>query len=431
MENEYNYRHQIQRLVSFFKDGEKSDNEFKIGLEMEHLILEQNTLKAVSYLSDPGIETVLRELMQGEWKPLYEDEYLLGLQGNNGHISVEPGGQIEFSVFPAETITDIKEAYLGFIKEIKPILNKNGMVLMAVGYQPVSSIKDIPLLPKKRYDYMYDYFRNRGKLAHHMMKGTASLQVNMDYSSEHDYLKKIRVANYLAPLIYTYFDNSPFFEGIECSEGSMRFLVWDNCDRDRCGLIKSVFTDSFGYKAYAEYILNSPAIITKGRNSISYTGRKTIREIFDPESFDNEQLKHLLSMFFPDIRMKGYLEIRMGDSLPYPYSLGYVALWKGLLYNQENLSLLHEETRELTLKDNLQQREELKQQGLKGNFYGKSIKSKMIELLGIANKGLNEKEKSFLLPIEELLHNAINPKLKTLNDKAAGKVDALSWCIIQ
>jgi glutamate--cysteine ligase len=430
MVNKYNYQQQLEKLVSYFKNGEKREDEFKIGLEVEHLVLEKRTLNAVSYFGNPGVETILQQLLKKGWQPLYEGEYLLGLKGNKGYISLEPGGQMEYSIFPVENILDIEEAYLGFLKEINPLLDNYGMSLMAVGYQPESSINDISLLPKKRYAYMYDYFKNKGKYAHHMMKGTASIQVNLDYSDEEDYIMKMRVANYLAPLIYTFFDNTPFFEGTECREGSMRFLVWDNCDSDRCGLIEEVFKRGFGYQAYAEYLLNAPAIITKKNGQLTFTGSKLVREVFDPETFSKEELQHLLSMFFPDIRTKSYLEIRMGDSLTSPYSMGYVAFWKGLLYSKENLSFLAEEANKLALEEHLLLRKEMKQKGLRGTFHGQKITDKMRELFEMARSGLQKDEKGYILPLEELLHMGINPKFKTLNRITGGKVEALSWCFI-
>jgi len=431
MKNNYEYKQQKQRLINYIKNGEKKENNFKIGLEIEHFILERDDLSAVPYFGDRGIETILRGLTGGDWEEVYEGDYLLGLKGKTGNISLEPGGQIEFSSFPYNDITSIGEVYRDFLERLKPILSYYKMVLVNTGYQPVSRISDIPLLPKKRYKYMYDYFKDKGRYAHHMMKGTASIQVNLDYHDEEDYNKKIRVASYLAPLVYTYFDNAPFFEGSIRHKGNVRFRIWDNCDNERCGLVKGVFRSSYSYCNYAEYILNTPAIITTVDGDLIYSGKKKVREIFDPVSSDDKQIAHFLSMVFPDVRIKNHLEIRTGDSLPFSYSLAYIAFWKGLLYDHENLSLLAEELDELSAIEKNQQREIIKNQGLEGFFNGITVLDKMKELTSMASQGLPEKEKQFLQPLNGMLNKGLNPRLRCLSSVGNAKKEALSWCLLK
>src|SRR5690554_6594215 len=197
MKNKYKYKYkeQKQRLLNYLKSGEKKEKDFKIGLEIEHFILKRDDLRAVPYFGDRGIEAVLRGLANEEWDKIYEGEHLVGLEGEIGNISLEPGGQLEFSTFPYQDISSIGEVYHRFLEEVKPILSYYKMNMVNTGYQPESRIRDIPLLPKIRYKYMYNYFRDKGKYAHHMMKGTASTHVNLDYRDEDDYNKKIRVAS--------------------------------------------------------------------------------------------------------------------------------------------------------------------------------------------------------------------------------------------
>src|SRR5690554_5820254 len=130
MKNNYKYKQQKQRLINYIKNGEKQENNFKIGLEIEHFILERDDLSAVPYFGDRGIETILRGLAEGEWEEIYEGEYLLGLKGKTGDVSLEPGGQIEFSSFPYKDISRVEQAYHGFLEELKPILSYYKMILV-------------------------------------------------------------------------------------------------------------------------------------------------------------------------------------------------------------------------------------------------------------------------------------------------------------
>ena len=131
---------------------------------------------------------------------------------------------------------------------------------MTVGYHPVTKIEEIKIIPKKRYDYMFEYFKTKGSHAHNMMKGTASLQVTIDYGSEEDYIKKFKIANALSPVLYALYDNGYYFEGAIWENHSLRAFIWANCDNDRSGIARGTFDGDFGYRKYAEYILNIPPI---------------------------------------------------------------------------------------------------------------------------------------------------------------------------
>src|SRR5690554_3912866 len=206
------YKKQINTLVEYFSSGEVEDSEFKLGMEIEHFIVKVDSMETVPYYGIDGIEGILKDFLKNNWQGIYENKHLIALKGEYADISVEPGGQFELSLHPVKNLNEIDVIYKDFLNEISDILNKRESLLLSLGYQPVSKIENIPLLPKKRYDYMYRYFKNKGKYAHNMMKGTASIQLNIDYQSEKDFSKKMRVSNFLAPFIYYFFDNSPFFE---------------------------------------------------------------------------------------------------------------------------------------------------------------------------------------------------------------------------
>ncbi|MFW6022442.1 MAG: glutamate--cysteine ligase [Halanaerobiaceae bacterium] len=426
------YKEMVCSLVNYFKSGEISPSRFRLGIEIEHFILDRYTLLTTPYHDDYGISAILKELVKNGWKPIYENDNIIGLKGRNLDISLEPGGQLELSLYPVENLVEIEKIYLEFLEEIDPILVRYNKILLAAGYQPISKIKEIELLPKKRYSFMYEYFRDKGIYAHNMMKGTASIQLNIDYSSEEDYRKKMRTAYYLSPLIYFFFDNAPFFEGKEYPNFNIRSIIWNNCDSDRCGLIDGIFDDDFGYETYAKYILDMPVIIDKKDGQLIAVGSKPAKDIIDINNFTDSSKDHILSMAFPDIRLKKYLEIRIGDSLPYPYNMSYVAFWKGLLYDLENLNYLYEKVKIYSEDDIIKIHGDIKENGIESDIYGKPLYSFMNELLKLSSQGLESHEKKYITILDSLLRENMNPKMKTLKKYNDGYTifDSINWSIV-
>lgn len=422
---------QIRRLVEYFRAGERQVEDCAIGMEFEHLILQDDTLRAVTYFGDRGIQALLERLTGIGWQPSYENDYILGLHKQEASISVEPGGQLEFNVAPKKNLRDSEKVYQGVLSEIIPILDEWGLTMVTVGYQPVTPIEDIPLLPKQRYQWMYSYFAAKGKYAHNMMKGTASTQVCIDYSDEHDYVRKSRVVSFLSPFVYAVFDNAPFFiEGAGVPH-AVRCAIWNNCDPDRCGFPTGVFDDGYSYAAYADYILNLPSLIVLKDGQLAYTrGEKPVKEYFDPDTFTDEEIDYLLSMCFPDIRTRRYLEIRMGDSVPYPLNFAYAAFWKGLLYNPDNLQSLYDEASKYSQEQIEALKCEITERGTAAIFDGVTVLDRFRHYLFCAREGLPAEEVSYLLPLERMITQGLRPKDITRARLHLGKRQALDWCVL-
>ncbi|MFW6252080.1 MAG: glutamate--cysteine ligase [Halanaerobium sp.] len=417
-----NYQKQIDTFVSYFKEAESKKEHHKIGLEFEHLILNED-LTAVKYSEEQGIESLLEQLAQNSWEKVYENNNLIGLQDRQRAVTLEPGGQLELSLVPFADLEQIESIYLDFVEELTEILNRRNQKLAVLGYQPVSSIKEIPLLPKKRYDFMYRYFKKTGRYAHNMMKGTASVQMNIDYINEKDYIKKLRLSYFLSPMIYYLFDNTPFFEGKIASNPSIREEIWSNCDSDRSGIIEEVFEKEFGYSDYAEYVLNTPAIINKKQKDLIYSGSRKIKELMEDDKREN--IEHFLSMVFPDVRTKQYIEIRSADALPYPYNFAFAVLLKGIFYNQNNLDHLYQQS----LKYSKQQFLEFKEEIIRAENSQK--RDSLIEtVFKLVENNSNPYEKKHLLKLKDLYLEYKKPKLKTIKNLEQGKKAALNWCLL-
>lgn len=425
-----NYSRQIKEIVNHFKNNEKKVEDFKLGVEFEHFVIDKDTMETISYYGENGIEETLKELEENGWKGSYEEDYILGLHKDVQNISIEPGGQLEFSMDPKANIEDIEKGYLGFLKEIITILEKKNQGLISVGYHPNKKINDIKLLPKKRYDHMFNYFKTKGSHAHNMMKGTAALQVSLDYKSEEDYIKKFRVANALSPVLYAICDNAFYFEGGKWDKHNLRTHIWNNCDNDRSGVVNGALDDGFSYEKYAEYILEIPPIfIMKGSDPIS-TGDKKIKDVFNPEDYTVEGLEYLLTMVFPDVRTKRFIEIRMMDSIPYPLSLGVVSLLKGIFYNEENLDKVYKYLENVNIDDIKESKLDIIENGLEGNLEDKTIIEIARYIIKLAKVGLPEQEIKYILPLERIINEGKNPYEITKEKSNLGKKEALQWCLL-
>ncbi|AEF93658.1 Glutamate--cysteine ligase [Desulfotomaculum nigrificans CO-1-SRB] len=424
------FERQVSQIVNYFKNNEKPRTDFRLGVEFEHFIVDKDSLRAISYYGTNGVEETLKELLSLGWQGDYEADFLIGLHNNGTTITLEPGSQVELSIRPQATIKDIENEYLSFLKQIIPLLKEKNQILLTLGYQPETKIAEVQFIPKQRYAYMSDYLKKQGKYAHNMMKGTASMQVSVDYASEADFVKKFKVTNCLAPVIAAVFDNAPFFEGEIWPQHALRMVIWQNCDDDRCGIAVKDFKDGWGYSEYAQYILHTPPIIINKGGSMTYTKDKTLQELFDPDNYTREELEYMLTMVFPDVRAKSFIEIRMADSCPYPLNFAGVALWKGLLYHDENLNMLYQKFADITVEDINRAKHDVIKEGLAARLKGTAIYELAVNIVNLAKAGLPAEERDYLRPLETLLEEKKTPVAVTKEEIHEGKNSALQWCVL-
>ncbi|WP_432402000.1 glutamate--cysteine ligase [Wukongibacter sp. M2B1] len=406
-DNELNY--QKERITNYFRESETAKKEFEIGAEFEHFVVDADTLEAISYYGENGIESLLKELTELGWEAKYEENHLMGLSKDGNHVTLEPGAQVELSTRPCKSIKEVENQYLSFLRDIIPVLNYRNQHILSLGYQPETKISQIPFIPKNRYKYMSEYFNKRGKYAHNMMKGTASLQITLDYCCEEDFIKKFRVANALSPYISYIFDNSPFFEGEIWDKNTLRVNIWNNCDDDRCKVVPGSLDRVFGYEDYAKYILNAPPIIIQRNNEFEFTGNKAFKELYFPDEYTKEELEHVLTMYFPDVRAKKFIEVRMADSVPYPLNIAGVALWKGLLYNEKNLELLYDKFKHLTNDEVSKIKKDIIESVKDSEIVNKNVIEVCKEIVNLAEGGLDDEETKFLIPLKELVNREMTP----------------------
>ena len=334
-----NYR-EINRenMINFFRNGcKKSDSPLRFGLELEHFVVCNFTKESIPYEGEHGIEELLEKLA-----PLYlnmqkSENHLIGLSRDGIALSLEPAAQLEVSLSPQQNIQNMVVIYDNFYKETSAVLEEWGYSLVTLGYQPKSKVEDLNLIPKKRYEYMDLYFKKIGPYGRQMMKGTASTQVSIDYYSEEDFSKKYGLAYRLMDILGSLCQNTPVYEGTplkhEILKGQIpRFLIWENIDPVRVDIEPFFQDDSLDFYGYTEFVMHTPVIVEKIRDKEFYC-EETIGEICEKRILNEEEIEHVLSMVFPMIRLKNYIEIRYADSMPIGSAACYSILLKGLFTN--------------------------------------------------------------------------------------------------
>lgn len=399
------YEDKVEKIVDFIKSGEKDEKDFKVGFEVEHFVVDKNSLETVRYEGENGIRKSLEELKDLGYEGIYEGEYIMGLHKDGASISIEPAAQFEISLDSQNSVDKLFETYKNTMAEIIPIFDKKGQLLVEVGYQVKDKIADIPRIPKERYKFMYEYFEKyAGPMAHNMMKGSASLQVAIDYSDEDDFRKKYFLANALSPFFYSIFDNAYIFEGEVYENHNIRQSIWENCDKDRTGIYPFSFDNDLSYEKYAKKILATPSIFIKKDGKDIATNEKTFEEIFD-EDMSDEMVFHALSIVFPDVRVKKYIEIRMPDNMPFPYNFAAVSLIKNIFYDKEVLDYAYNLLAGFTY----QKARDLKKitvlRGIQVMYEDKKIYEWMLEIIGQIKE-----DRKYIDPLKDLLEEQKTPR---------------------
>ncbi len=392
----------LDLFVQYFQEGCKWNCIQKLGLEIEHFIVRQDSLKAVTYYETQGTADLLQALA-----PFYPGQYregnnLLGLYNNDYSISLEPSGQLEVSIVPKENLQTIQRIYESFLRQIRPFLDRYRCRLAVLGYLPRDKAEDLPLIPKKRYKYMDAYFQTSGTCGRDMMRGTAATQVSIDYCCEEDFRRKYQGAYLLMPALKLLTDNTPVFRGRPYESNLARTYIWNHVDPCRCGIIPGLFEESFGFRSYGEYLWNLPPIFLPGSSGQEYTGNRRVSELYKNRVLTRKDIEHILSMTFLDVRLKHYIEIRGADSMPFEYIMAYLALIKGIFFNSSALGQLLEQypASEEAIRSS---ERSLGEQGLEGLIYGRKAGDFLEDLLDLAASYLEDSERIYLLPFRRIL----------------------------
>jgi glutamate--cysteine ligase len=334
-----------EQMAEYLASGCKPKEDWRIGTEHEKFGFCKDSLLPLPYEGERSIHAVLSALRdRHDWQELHEAGKLIGLTKDGANISLEPGGALELSGAPLETIHETCDEVNVHLKEVKDIADEIGVGFIGLGAAPTWMHEEMPLMPKGRYKLMDAYMGKVGTMGRTMMRRTSTVQVNLDYSSEADMIQKLRVGIALQPVAVALFANSPFFEGKPNGHKSWRSRVWRDTDNARAGMIPFVFDDDFGFERWVEYALDVPMyFVYRDGKYIDALGQ-SFRDFLDGKlpALPGEKptlsdwADHLTTAF-PEARIKKYIEMRGADGGPWRRLCALPAFWVGLCYEQDSL----------------------------------------------------------------------------------------------
>ena len=331
-----------EQLAEYIASGCKPKEDWRIGTEHEKFGYCKDTLKPLPYDGPRSIRAMLEGLAaRFDWDPVLEQGHIIGLTKGAANVSLEPGGQLELSGAPLETIHQTCDEVNEHLREVQTVADEIGARFIGLGAAPVWSHDEMPMMPKGRYRLMTDYMQTVGSHGLQMMYRTCTVQVNLDFASEADMVKKLRVALALQPVATALFANSPFLDGKPNGFKSWRSRIWRDLDPARTGMLPFVFDEGFGYEAYVDYVLDVPMYFVyrdgKYINALGQSFRDFLKGELPALPGEVPTLSdwadHLTTVF-PEARVKKYIEMRWADGGPWRRLCALPAFWVGLIYDQ-------------------------------------------------------------------------------------------------
>ncbi len=385
-----------EQLAEYLASGCKPRPAWRIGTEHEKFGYVKETLAPLPYEGRCSVRAVLEGLRdQFGWKPIQEGAHLIGLTKNGANVSLEPGGQLELSGAPLATIHQTCEETNQHLAEVRAVADAIGAGFLGLGVAPTWSRDEMPVMPKGRYDIMRSYMRKVGSHGLDMMFRSCTIQVNLDFASEADMVRKLRVALALQPLATALFANSPFLEGAPNGMLSYRARIWRDVDADRTGMLPFVFEDGFGFEAWVDYALDTPMYFVYRDGRYLDAAGQSFRDFLKgalpalPGEVPtlSDWADHLTTLF-PEARIKKFIEMRGADGGPWRRICALPAFWVGLLYDQGALDAAWDLVKDWTAEDREGFRRDAAELGLSARVAGRSVRDLARQTLDIAAAGL-------------------------------------------
>ena len=415
-----------RELVERLAGGSKPKTAWRIGTEHEKFGFIEKTLRPVPYEGPSSIRKLL-EGMSSEfgWAPIIERDHIIGGKKGMASLSLEPGGQFELSGAPVETIHETCAEITQHLRETKAIAGPMGIEFLGLGFSPVWSLDETPMMPKGRYGIMKAYMEKVGRLGRQMMFRSCTVQTNLDFGSEADMVKKLRVSLALQPIATALFANSPFAEGRTNGFLSYRSHVWTDTDPDRTGMLPFAFDEGFGFEQYVDYALDVPMYFARRDGKYLDASGHSFRDfmagklsLLPGEKPAMDDFDDHLSTIFPEVRLKTFLEMRGADAGPQDSLCALSAFWVGLLYDETALDGAWELVKHWNAAERQALRSAVPMQGLKAPIRNTTahVIAKEAVKLSIAGlkrrKNLNSSgkdETGFLAELEEIADSGITP----------------------
>jgi len=331
----------FEQLAAYMASGCKPASDWRIGTEHEKFGYLTDTNAPLPYDGPRSINALFQGLADRYgWTPVREGEHVIGLTRAGANISLEPGGQFELSGAPLQSVNDTAAELDNHLAEVASLAGPMGVGFMGIGAAPVWRHGEMPVMPKGRYRLMTDYMGRVGTHGTQMMYRTCTVQVNLDYASEADMVKKLRVAIALQPVATALFASSPFFDGRLNGHKSWRSRIWRGLDDSRTGMLPFVFEDGMGFQRYADWVLDVPMyfVYRDGRyiDALGQSFRAFLKGELPALPGEKPTLSdwadHMTTVF-PEARVKKYIEMRGADCGDRAHIVALPAFWVGLMYD--------------------------------------------------------------------------------------------------
>jgi glutamate--cysteine ligase len=415
-------------LVRWLEQGVKPKARFRIGTEHEKFAFTIGRHEPVPYDGPRGIRALLDGMgMLLGWEPIVEHENIIGLVDvtGGGAISLEPGGQFELSGAAVETVHQTCTELMAHLAQLREVARPLGIGFLGIGMSPKWTLAEMPVMPKGRYRIMTAYMPKVGRHGLDMMYRTCTVQTNLDFSSEADMVKKLRVGLALQPIATALFANSPFTEGKPNGFLSFRSQIWRDTDPDRTGMLPWVFEPGMGFERWVDYALDVPMYFVKRGDAYVDVAGQSFRsllggqiEVMPGERATISDWANHLTTIFPEVRLKRYLEMRGADAGPWRRLPALPAFWVGLLYDDDSLAAAWELVKAWSAEERQKLRDEVPRLGFGAAIRKRSVLDLATECLDLARKGLSRRDRldandcdetRYLEPIGDFVERGITP----------------------
>jgi glutamate--cysteine ligase len=422
-------------------------SQWRLGTEHEKFPFTVDGHKPVPYEGPRGIGKLLQGMQHLlGWEPIMEGDNIIGLYDvtGGGAISLEPGGQFELSGAPVETVHQTQTELMAHLAQVHEIAQPLGIGFLGLGMTPNWTRADIPVMPKGRYRIMTNYMPKVGQYGLDMMYRTCTVQTNLDFSSEPDMVKKLRVSLALQPVATALFANSPFTQGKPNGYLSFRSEIWRDTDNQRAGTLPFAFEDGMGFERYVDYALDVPMyFIKRGDKYIDVSGQ-SFRDLLAGKLASQPHERATLSdwanhvsTIFPEVRLKRYLEMRGADVSSRQRLAGLPAFWVGLLYDEKSLDACWQIVKGWNADERQKLRDDVPKQGFAATIRGRTLLALATETLELARGGLSRRarinpggqdETLYLEPLDDLVARGTTPAEELLakyNGEWGGSIDPI------
>jgi glutamate--cysteine ligase len=434
-------------LVAWLEAGCKPRAQFRAGTEHEKFAFTIDEHRPVPYAGARSIRALLEGMhdLLG-WEPIMEGDNIIGMFDvtGGGAISLEPGGQFELSGAPVETVHQTASELMAHLAQVREVAKPLGIGFLGIGMTPNWKRSDMPKMPKGRYKIMTAYMPKVGKYGLDMMYRTCTVQANLDFSSEADMVKKLRVSLALQPVATALFANSPFTEGKPNGFLSFRSEIWRDTDNARAGMLPWAFESGMSFEHYVDYALDVPMYFVKrGDKYIDVSGMSfrslmagRLDNLAGERATISDWANHL-STIFPEVRLKRFLEMRGADGGPWRRLPSLTAYWVGLLYDDDALDACWQMVKTWSAVERQKLRDDVPKLGFTAEIRGRNVLTLAQETLRLCAKGLQRRRKldrngrdetRYLRPLEESIARGITPAeelLEKYNGEWNGSVEPI------